>query len=89
MFRKHTISQHLKEFTNESVIEVIYDAQESTQDLEVLSLNSACIYGKPKNIIIFSNFKGILSSKQPQTVTTIQNYYGIVISSISLFHYGK
>lgn len=67
------------------IYKVIYDAQESTQDLEVLSLNSACIYGKPKNIIIFS----ILSSKQPQTVTTIQNYYGIVISSISLFHYGK
>ena len=67
------------------IYKVIYDAQESTQDLEVLSLNSACIYGKPKNIIIFS----ILSSKQPQTVTTIQNYYSTVISSISLFHYGK
>ena len=46
-------------------------------------------YGKPKNIIIFNNFKGIVSSKQPQTVTTIQNYYAIVMSSLSLFRYGK
>lgn len=67
----------------------MYDAQASTQDLQVLSLNSACIYGKPKNISIFKNFKGIVSSKQPQTVTTIQNYYGIIMSWLSLFHYGK
>lgn len=44
----------------------MYDAQASTQDLQVLSLNSACIYGKPKNISIFKNFKGIVSSKQPK-----------------------
>ena len=36
-------------------------------------------YGKPKNIIIFNNFKGIVSSKQPQTVTTIQNYYALLL----------
>lgn len=48
--------------------------------MEAVSLNSACIYGEPKHII-FNNFKGILSSKQPQTITTVQNYYGIIMST--------
>lgn len=42
-------------------------------------------YWEPTHIITFNNFKGILSSKQPQTVTIVQNYYGMLCPHILLF----